>query len=215
MIETGSNTGVFTGEIALTGFPHDADGDPETGDADGSDTDPKTGPEVDGGPEDGFLESQHVDELSVSFKVDTDETVSSSVPILWNMGEMGWLTPINELGKFGIVQVSDPDMNLDPKQTDYFQIDVWSDSDAGGIDLLVTETDVDSGIFEGSISFTVTDESAGTRLNVASGDTLTAEYKDHTPPLPHNFNDELEIHANAIFRFSLLGQVPINGYSRN
>ena len=41
-------------------------------------------------------------------------------------------------------------MNLNPEEFDNFQIDVWSDSDAGGIDLTVTETDNATGIFEGS-----------------------------------------------------------------
>ena len=44
LVETGTNTGIFTGEIILTGFLHDADGDPQTGDASGYDTRPRTSP---------------------------------------------------------------------------------------------------------------------------------------------------------------------------
>ena len=42
LAETGTNTGIFTGELILTGFLHDADGDPNTGDESGFDTNPRT-----------------------------------------------------------------------------------------------------------------------------------------------------------------------------
>ena len=45
LVETGTDTGIFTGEVILTGFPHDADGDASTGDKVGflgSDTNPRT-----------------------------------------------------------------------------------------------------------------------------------------------------------------------------
>jgi len=37
LVETGTDTGIFTGEVILTGFTHDADGDTTTGDANGND----------------------------------------------------------------------------------------------------------------------------------------------------------------------------------
>jgi DNA polymerase III delta prime subunit len=39
----------------------------------------------------------------------------------------------------GVVRVIDADMNLNPEAIDNFAVDAWSDSDAGGIDLTVTE----------------------------------------------------------------------------
>ena len=59
-----------------------------------------------------------------------------------------------------------------------------SDSDPGGISLTVTETNEATGVFEGQVSFTTNDESSGHRL-VAEGDTITAEYEDHTLPDPY------------------------------
>jgi hypothetical protein len=41
-------------------------------------------------------------------------------------------------------------MNLNPEAIDNFEVDAWSDSDAGGIDLTVTETNEATGIFEGT-----------------------------------------------------------------
>ena len=52
-------------------------------------------------------------------------------------------------------------MNWDPENVDNYEIDVWSDSDAGGISLMVTETNEATGIFEGTVSFTADDESSG------------------------------------------------------
>ena len=71
-------------------------------------------------------------------------------------------------------------MNWDPENVDNFDVDVWSDSDAGGISLTLTETNEATGIFEGSVTFTTDDESAGHRLRAAEGDTVTASYEDNT-----------------------------------
>ena len=89
-------------------------------------------------------------------------------------------------------------MNLNPEAVDNFDANVWSDSDAGGIDLTVTETNEATGIFEGTVFFTVTDDSSGHRLRVAEGDTITAEYQDNTLPDPYTTADQLDITATSI-----------------
>ena len=90
-------------------------------------------------------------------------------------------------------------MNLDPEAVDNFSmLTLWSDSDAGGIDLTVTETNEATGIFEGTVFFTVTDDSSGHRLRVAEGDTVTAEYEDNTLPDPYTTADELDITATSL-----------------
>ena len=91
------------------------------------------------------------------------------------------------------VRVIDPDMNLNPESVDNFRIDVGYDSDAGGITLTVTETNEATGIFEGTVFFTTTDESSGHRLRVAEGDIITARYKDNTLPNPYTRADELDV----------------------
>ena len=63
----------------------------------------------------------------------------------------------------------------------------------GGIDLTMTETNANTGVFEGTIFFSTTDESSGHRLRVAEGDTITAEYEDNTLPEPYTIQDELDI----------------------
>ena len=196
LVETGTDTGIFTGEVILTGFTHDADGDSTTGDANGNDVVSQS-PTGDG-PTDGLLPADDDDGLTVSFEFSEDETVVGSALIRWNIGEVQWLEASYPASGTGVVRVIDPDMNLDPEAVDNFDVDVWSDSDAGGIDLTVTETNEATGIFEGTVFFTVTDESSGHRLRVAEGDTVTAEYEDNTLPDPYTTADELDITATSL-----------------
>jgi len=191
LAETGTDTGIFTGEVILAGFIHDADGD-GTNDITSSST--KSG----SGPTDGKLSAKDNDGLTVSFEFNEDETVVGSALIRWNIGEVSWLESSYAATGTGVVRVVDPDMNLNPERVDNFNVDVWSDSDAGGIDLSVSETNEATGIFEGTVFFTVTDESSGHRLRVAEGDTITAEYEDNTLPDPYTSADELEVTGTAI-----------------
>ena len=118
--------------------------------------------------------------------------------VRWNIGETQWLEASYPAGGTGVVRIVDPDMNLDPEAVDNFDVDVWSDSDAGGIALTVTETNEATGIFEGTVFFTTTDESSGHRLRVAEGDTITAEYEDNTLPDPYTRSDELDITGTSV-----------------
>jgi hypothetical protein len=198
LVETGTDTGIFTGEVILTGFEHDADGDADTGSNDnGFDTNPTTSND-NSGPTDGFLQTDDDDGLTVSFEFSEDETVVGSALIRWNIGEVQWLEASYPASGTGVVRIIDPDMNLNPESVDNFDVDVWSDSDAGGIDLTVTETNEATGIFEGTVFFTVADESSGHRLRVAEGDTVTAEYEDNTLPDPYTTADELDITATTL-----------------
>jgi len=203
LVETGVDTGIFTGEVILTGFPHNADGDTSTGDDSGYDTNPRTGSATnDGtirlGPTDGFLESEDEDGISVSFEFSDSETVVGTALIRWNIGEAQWLEASYPAAGQGVLRIIDPDMNIDPEAVDNFEVDVKSDSDGGGIDLTVTETNEATGIFEGTVTFTVTDESSGHRLRVSEGDTVTAEYEDNTLPDPYNTSDDLDIRATTL-----------------
>ena len=196
LVETGTDTGIFTGEVILTGFTHDADGDSTTGDDNGNDVVSRS--PSGSGPTDGLLPADDDDGLTVSFEFSEDETVVGSALIRWNIGEVQWLEASYPASGTGVVRIIDPDMNLDPEAVDNFDVDVWSDSDAGGIDLTVTETNEATGIFEGTVFFTVTDESSGHRLRVAEGDTVTAEYEDNTLPDPYTTADELDITATSL-----------------
>ena len=191
LVETGTDTGIFTGEIILTGFAnHDADGDGDTSDVSGN---------TEGnGPTGGFLSAGDDDGLTVSFEMSDGEVVTGSALVRWNIGEVQWLQSSYPASGTGVMRVIDPDMNLNPESVDSFDVNVWSDTAAGGISLSVTETNEATGIFEGTVFFTTTDGSSGSRLAVSEGDTITAEYEDNTLPDPYSTADELDITATAI-----------------
>ena len=191
LVETGADTGIFTGEVILTGFqPHDADGDKDDKDA----------PALTqgDGPTDGMIETESESGISVSFKYSDGETVSSSALIRWNVGEVQWLEASYPASGSGIVRVIDPDMNLNPEAVDNFDIIVWSDSDGGGIELTVTETNAATGIFEGTVFFGVGVDTSGHRLRVVEGDTVTAQYYDNTLPAPFKETERVRVGATTL-----------------
>jgi hypothetical protein len=198
LVETGTDTGIFTGEVILTGFQHDADGDSTTGTSGNDVDDESAAPATSGGPTDGRIPTKSDDGLTVSFEYTEDQTVVGSALIRWNIGETQWLEASYPASGTGVVRIIDPDMNWDPEAVDNFNIDLWSDSDAGGIDLTVTETNEATGIFEGTVFFTTTDESSGHRLRVSEGDTVTAEYEDNTLPSPYTTADELDVTSTTL-----------------
>ena len=168
----------------------DADGDGSFPDADGITTG--------GGPTSGRIATSSDDGITISFEFSDNEVVLGSALIRWNIGEVQWLEASYPATGTGVIRVIDPDMNWNPESVDSFDVDVWSDTAAGGISLRVTETNEATGIFEGTVTFTVTDASSGSRLAVSEGDTITAEYEDNTLPDPYSTADELDITATAL-----------------
>ena len=194
LVESGADTGIFIGEVTLGGFIHDADGYDGTNDIMSTASTLTTG----SGPTSGTLATTDNDGLTVSFEFSEDETVVGSALIRWNIGEVQFLEASYPASGTGVIRIIDADMNLNPEAIDNFAVDAWSDSDAGGIDLTVTETNEATGIFEGTVFFTTVNDSSGHRLRVAEGDTVTAEYEDNTLPDPYTTADELDITATTL-----------------
>lgn len=98
-----------------------------------------------------------------------------------------WLPPLDDGVKItwdkfgylpndvGIAKVDYKEMDLDSTKPDSFDIHVWSDTDHNGINLTVTETRPDSGVFEGTVFFVPVGESEDSTLLVE--DAVYAEYK--------------------------------------
>lgn len=188
LTETGQDTGIFVGEIHLTGFPYYDKLDVEKS---------AFGDTYCSGSTDGRISCLNKDGITVSLKTPT-KTISASALIRWNIGEIYWLeSSIPASGK-GVVRVVDPDMNLDPDKIESFEIRVWSNTDPAGIKLPVTETEENSGIFKGTVAFTPDVLSESNKLRVAEGDTITAEYVDKTLPEPYSIKDELSITATTM-----------------
>lgn len=196
LAETGTDTGIFTGYVILTGDPIQKG----ISGVDGQGTNP-SGIESTCrpvcGPTDGFLPSTGNDGITVSFEYTRDRTVTGSALIKWNEGNVKWLQSNYLANSQGVVEITDADMNLNPKTVDKFDTNVWSDSDIGGIKLAMTETGPNTGIFDGIVYFTSDLKSSGNRLHVTDGDIVTAEYNDKTLPSPHSPSDELRLSNTA------------------
>ena len=188
LVETGPNTGIFVGEITLTGFSHDVDGDGK------SDTNPTNSGR---GPTDGLLETQRDSGLSISFEFADGVVLTKSAKIQWNVANIEFSKQNYSEQDDVIIRVVDSDMNLNPETLDNVKINISSDSDSAGIEVTATETDVNSGIFEAIIQQTTINNSSGNRLHVSIGDTISAIYQDRTLPEPYSVHDELGISAKS------------------
>ncbi len=91
------------------------------------------------------------------------------------------------------VKVTDNDLNVNSTIFETITINIRSGIDAGGTDLILNETGIDTGIFEGNFTLTTTQESKDSRLRVDENDTITAEYEDNTLPPPYYLDDERDI----------------------
>ena len=194
LYETDPASGIFTGEIILTGFNHDVDGDGI------SDTNPRT---LGGGPNGGYLQNDEDSGITVSFEFADGVVLSESVKIEWNEGDLRIVDVTENSAK---VKLFDMDMNLNPESVDTVDIDVFSDNDSAGISLEIAETTENSGVFEGLVSITKNDQSSGNRLYALPDSKITAKYSDRTLPNPYNTSDDLDIFAYEI----IVSDVPTN-----
>ena len=197
LTETSSNSGIFSGEIILTGFLHDVDGDRIF------DTNPKT---IGNGPTNGFLETENNDSITISFEFADGVVLTESIPIKWNMGVIQFSKNIFVTNDSVEIRVIDPDLNLNPEAIDTIHIEVFSDSDNGGLEVIATETSERSGNFVANITLS-TNASSGNRLYAIPGDTIIAKYTDHTLPKPFSKSDSQNIETSAIVDYSIS---PIN-----
>ncbi|MDC0203464.1 hypothetical protein OAJ88_00225 [Candidatus Nitrosopelagicus sp.] len=186
LYETDPSSGIFTGEIILTGFPHDVNGDGK------NDTNPRT---LGGGPNGGYLQNEEDSGITVSFEFADGVVLSESAKIEWNVGDLRIVEVTEESAK---IKLFERDMNLNPESIDTISIEVFSENDSAGIKLEIAETTEDSGIFEGMISITKDDQSSGNRLYALPDSEITAKYTDRTLPKPYNTNDDLDILAQEI-----------------
>ena len=184
LTETDPSSGIFTGEVILTGFLHDVDDDGNP------DTSPRTGG---AGPTSGFLEVERDGGLTISFEFADGVVLTTSAMISWNIGEIIFDKPIFLVGDTAKIQVIDPDMNLNPEAVDRIEVEISSDSDVAGITVDAIETDDDSGLFETVFSFTQASVSSGNRLFALPEDSIYAKYEDNTIPSPYSIQDDLDV----------------------
>ena len=189
--ETGPDTGVFDGEVQLLGFAHTLSSHSTAFD--------KTADQACGSTNDGgsIKTAGQPDGISVSYEYNDGVVVVASASIVWEIGEATFDSSAVSAGGSSVVTVVDQDENTDDDIIDTFTVDIFSDSDAGGLQLTMNETDEDTGVFEGTVYFTADTATSGDLLRVSEGDTVTAEYTDETLPEPYTDDDDLTIAATA------------------
>ncbi|HJJ22796.1 MAG TPA: hypothetical protein OQH54_03660 [Nitrosopumilus sp.] len=186
--ETDVNSGVFTAEVILTGFSHDADGDGDI------DTTPRT---VGNGPTNGFLKVGRDSSITISFEFADGVVLTESVPVSWNLGTINFSKDLFFTDDSVTVHVIDLDMNLNPEAIDSIPIQLFSDSDVAGIEVNAIETSESSGSFTATITLSQISSSSGNRLYSLLGDEIFAKYDDNTLPKPYSTSDNLEIKTSA------------------
>ena len=181
MHETGTDTGIFTGEVKLTGFSHKMNGAVLN---DTSET-AKILNDTD------MFPTSRNDEIKISFSC-YGEKIEAIAIIRWNIGEIMWGEKTYQIGNSGKITVIDPDMSITHHTKNKFKIKIYSDSDKHGMEIVVTETNISTGVFEGTVIFSdVTMKNHS--INVKKGDNVYAQYIDFTLPDPYNIDDMLEI----------------------
>ena len=195
LTETNSNSGIFSGEIILTGFLHDVDGDGIF------DTNPKT---TGNGPTNGFLQSDGDDSISISFEFADGIILVESIPISWNHGTIQFSKDNFLLNDPIQIRVIDSDLNLNPEMIDSINIEVFSDSDMGGLLVNAIETSERSGDFISTITLSPDSSSSGNRLYAIPGDSIFAKYNDHTLPKPFSKSDNQYVETFAKIEHSTL-----------
>ena len=186
--ETDVNSGVFTAEVILTGFTHDADGDGTF------DTTPRT---TGNGPTSGFLQTDRDSAITISFEFADGVVLVESVPVRWNLGTINFVDDLFFLEDSATIRVVDVDMNLNPESLDNISLQLFSDSDVSGIEVNAVETSESSGAFLATVSLSQHLPSSGNRLYSLPGDEIFAKYDDHTLPKPYSISDNLEIQTIA------------------
>ena len=157
LTETSAYSGVFKASIRLS-------------------PDPKIWP--------GDMVVQRDDDLTVEFKTPEGKVLTGRVDVDFYKSGIMLTEPTYKVTDTARIIVIDPDENMHPNTIDTLQVRVWSTTDRGGLLVTLRETGDRTGIFEELITFTLDEESTGTRLRVSEGDTITAKYTDNTLPAP-------------------------------
>ncbi len=178
--ETSSNSGIFEAHIRLTPDPKIWSGD---------------------------IMVQRDDNLTLEFKTPQGRMFSNSAHVDFYTSGVMLAEPVYKVTDIARIIVIDLDENRHPDTIDTLPVRVWSTTDRGGLLVTLRETDASSGIFEELLTFTLNEESSGTRLRVSEGDTITVKYTDKTLPAPaalsSNGVDTIEV--QELFAFAQIG----------
>jgi hypothetical protein len=106
-------------------------------------------------------------------------TVKTSANIITYLGLVSFDADSYSVGETATITLDEKDKNLDAEVLDTAQVKVWSDTDTAGFNITLTETDIDSGSFTGTVTFILeASQPAQNKLQVKSGDLVYVRYQD-------------------------------------
>jgi hypothetical protein len=156
----------------------------------------------------GDIIAQREDGLTVEFRLDEDTVLSKSVFINYHVGLVMFDKNLIAPNERAVMRIIEPDENKSPDTIDTLDARIWSTTDRGGLLVTLRETGDRTGIFEEFITFTIEEESTGTRLHVSDGDTITAKYTDRTLPAPAALDSDgiFTVEVEELFASALIGK---------
>ena len=162
LLETGPNTGIFTGKFQLKPMP-------------------ETQPSL----KNGICYVKHGDWIMVTYTDPMGEGNVKDIPITAK-AQINQTTAKLSFDKVGymfndtaVITLIDPDLNEESTITEFVNVSVFSSTDLAGVNIVLAETGPDTGIFTGEVRFA--DETVGSKLKVSIGDVVIAKYIDENP----------------------------------
>jgi len=131
----------------------------------------------------GDIVVQRDDDLIVEFNT-SDRKFSARVDVDFYSSSVMLAEPAYKVIEMAKIIVIDVDKNMRPDTIDTLEVRVWSTTDRGGLLVTLRETGDRTGLFAEFLTFTLDEESTGTRLRVSEGDTITVKYTDNSLPAP-------------------------------
>ncbi len=132
----------------------------------------------------GDIVVQRDDDLIIEFKTSNGKIFTGRVDVDFYSTGVTLAEPTYKVTDMAKIIVIDVDKNMHPNTIDTLQVRVWSTADRGGLLVTLRETGDRTGVFAEFLTFTLDEESTGTRLRVSEGDTITVKYTDNTLPAP-------------------------------
>lgn len=174
--ETNYDTGIFTGDIILTGF--------STIDVNNDGKDESTLGETHGfGPSDGKLSVKGEDSIHVSYIINDEEKGSVSSLIRWNFPDLRFLENEYSINSNATIRLIEPDLNLNPEMIDSVFVTVIANTSDFVKEIELKESNQATGIFYGHITFSDS-SNENENIMVIPGDEVGLFYTDMTPGIP-------------------------------
>ncbi|MFQ5941013.1 MAG: hypothetical protein ACE5KA_04870 [Nitrososphaerales archaeon] len=157
----------------------------------------------------GDVKVQRDDDLIIKVETPEEHTVTARVDVDFYTSGVTLADHTYKVTDIATIIVIDVDENQHPNTIDTLQVRVWSGTDRGGLLVTLRETGDRTGIFAEFLTFTLDEESTGTRLRVSEGDTITVKYTDKTLPPPAALSENMfeTVEVEELFASARIGHL--------